>query len=84
MPSYSQVRRYSHLHKQFDADEAELTRTRKLRRQFINDRYKGLIDAMYTDNSLYKVETEVKYRDGRKGTMETAITIQSPKVKEGE
>jgi long-chain acyl-CoA synthetase len=84
LPSYSQVRRYSHLHKQFDADEAELTRTRKLRRQFINDRYKGLIDAMYTDNSLYKVETEVKYRDGRKGTMETAITIQSPKVKEGD
>ena len=77
LPPYLQVRKYCHLHKQFDADEAELTRTRKLRRDFMSNRYKGLIDAMYTGDSAFKIKSEVEYRDGRKGTIETAITIQS-------
>ncbi len=84
LPPYSQIRRYSHLHKEFDADEAELTRTRKLRRDFMGERYKGLIDAMYTEDKVYQIESEVKYRDGRKGVMHTAIVIQSPESKGGD
>jgi len=83
LPPYSQVRRYCHLHKEFDADEAELTRTRKLRREYMLDRYQGMIEAMYAGDEEYKIESEVKYRDGRKGIMESAITIMSPGVKDG-
>ncbi len=83
LPPYSQIKRYCHLHKEFDADEAELTRTRKLRREYMFDRYRGMIDAMYGGDDDYKIESEVRYRDGRKGKMVSAIHIKSPKVKDG-
>ncbi|MBE9522477.1 MAG: hypothetical protein IME95_04735, partial [Proteobacteria bacterium] len=53
----------------------ELTRTRKLRRTFVEDRYKDLIDALYGDKDTYKVEASVTYRDGRTGTIETSIHV---------
>jgi long-chain acyl-CoA synthetase len=77
LPPYSRIRRYCHLHKEFDPDEAELTRTRKLRRSFMEERYKDLMHAMYASDTSYRVESEVTYRDGRKGIMETTITIQA-------
>jgi len=83
LPPYSQLVHYTHLHKQFDADDAELTRTRKLKRETMLERYSALIDAMYSEADVHKIQTEVKYRDGKVGKMETAIKIQSPITKEG-
>ncbi len=75
LPEYARVRRFVNLHKEFDADEAELTRTRKLRRTFVEDRYKDLVNALYGDDPEYAVEAAITYRDGRKGVIRTAIHI---------
>jgi len=75
LPEGSQVRKFVLLHKEFDPDEAELTRTRKLRRDFMEERYKDLIDAMYQDGGKVTVNAPVTYRDGRKGTVSTDIKV---------
>jgi long-chain acyl-CoA synthetase len=77
LPEHAHIQRFVNMHKEFDADEAELTRTRKLRRTFVEDRYKDLIDALYSDNDTLDVEAEVTYRDGRKGVIRTAIHVNS-------
>jgi len=77
LPEGSRVRMFVLLHKEFDADEGEMTRTRKLRRAFLAERYKDLIDAIYGDKKEMPVVTEVKYRDGRKGTMQTNLKIRT-------
>jgi len=69
------MRKFVNLHKELDADEDELTRTRKLRRTFVEDKYKELIYALYSKDDQYKIQAEVSYRDGRKGTMETFIYV---------
>ena len=55
----------------------ELTRTRKLRRKFMEDRYSKLIEAAYNEQTEVLAETEVKYRDGRIGKITTPVTIKS-------
>ena len=77
LPEASRVNRFVLLHKEFDPDEAELTRTRKLRRDFMEERYKDLVDAMYSDVNSVNVEAPVTYRDGRKGVVTTAIKVRS-------
>jgi long-chain acyl-CoA synthetase len=64
------------MHKEFDPDEAELTRTRKLRREFMEDKYKDLIQAMYSDLEEVPIQANVTYRDGRKGTVSTTIKVR--------
>ncbi|MEJ2740750.1 MAG: AMP-binding protein, partial [Dehalococcoidia bacterium] len=71
------IKKYVNLHKEFDPDEAELTRTRKLRRPFLEERYKDLVDAIYSDRSSVPIEAQVRYRDGRTGVVKTTITIKS-------
>jgi long-chain acyl-CoA synthetase len=75
LPEWSRIRKFVNLHKEFDADEAELTRTRKLRRTFVESRYSDLITALYAKDREYNVEASITYRDGRKGTIKTAIQI---------
>jgi len=75
LPELSRVKRYMLLHKEFDPDEAELTRTRKLRREFMEIRYKPVIDAIYSGAGSLTVDASVTYRDGRKGTVSTLIRI---------
>ncbi len=75
LPSYSQVKRFVILHKEFDADEAELTRTRKLRRGALQEKYRDLLDAIYGGEYQVHVSAEVKYRDGRTGTVETELRV---------
>jgi len=75
LPELSRVRRYMLLHKEFDPDEAELTRTRKLRREFMEIRYKPVIDAIYGKKDSLNVDASITYRDGRKGTVSTSIRI---------
>ena len=77
VPEQSRIKRYALLHKEFDADDAELTRLRKLRRKFIEERYCDLIDAIYSDKDRFEVEAPVKYRDGRMGKIKTSLKIRS-------
>jgi len=77
IPSEGRIRKFVNLYKEFDPDEAELTRTRKIRRKFLENRYKTLIEAMYQDKAEVVVEIEVKYRDGRKGAINAPIKIHS-------
>ena len=77
-PEETKVQKYVLLHKEFDPDEEELTRTRKLRRGFMEERYKRLVDAIYHDESGTDIETLVKYQDGRQGVMKTHIKIWKP------
>ena len=69
------IKKYVLLHKEFDPDEAELTRTRKLRRGFMEKRYVDLVNAIYDDKEEVLTEAEVKYQDGRIGTVKTPIKI---------
>ena len=73
----TKVKKFVDLHKEFDPDEAELTRSRKVRRKFVENRYQGLIDAIYRGETEYQTEAAVKYRDGRTGIIRTAIHVKS-------
>jgi long-chain acyl-CoA synthetase len=76
----SQIRRFLVLHKELDADDGELTRTRKVRRGFVADRYGELIAALYSDRDTCHVETEVTFEDGRKGTIAADLKILDAKT----
>ena len=75
LPPAARVRKFVILHKTFDADEAELTRTRKLRRRALEQKYGDMLTAMYGDLDQVPVSAEVKYRDGRTGIVETAVRV---------
>jgi len=77
LPPGSRVKKYVNLHKEFDPDEGELTRTRKLRRGFLEERYRELIDAIYSDRTEVPIEARVRYQDGRMGTIKTTLSIRS-------
>jgi long-chain acyl-CoA synthetase len=76
----SQIRRFLILHKELDADDGELTRTRKVRRRFIAERYASLIDALYSGVSSVSVEAKVKFEDGRTGTIRAEVKIREAQV----
>ncbi len=71
----SQIRRFLVLHKELDADDDELTRTRKVRRGFIAEKYGVLVDALYSGKQHCVVETEVKFEDGRRGSVRADVRI---------
>lgn len=77
-----QIQRFLVLHKQLDADDGELTRTQKVRRATINERYKPLIDAMYDGSDSVYAETEVTYEDGRKGAISATLEIRNANTAE--
>ncbi|MEE2803760.1 MAG: AMP-binding protein, partial [Pseudomonadota bacterium] len=72
----SQIRRFLILHKELDADDGELTRTRKIRRSTIADRYGDLIEALYSDKQEIAVEASVTLEDGRHNTFHANLRIQ--------
>jgi long-chain acyl-CoA synthetase len=71
----SQVGRFLILHKELDADDGELTRTRKVRRGYIGDKYQLLVDALYGGRSEQYIETQVKFEDGRSGVVAATLKI---------
>jgi long-chain acyl-CoA synthetase len=75
LPPAGRVRRFVLMHKEFDADEAEMTRTRKLRRGFLYDRYGNMIEAMYDGKKDVHVRASVRYRDGSEGVIETEVRV---------
>jgi len=76
----SQVRRFLILHKELDPDDDELTRTRKVRRGFIADKYAVLTDALYTGRAVQHIDTAVKFEDGRTGIVSADLRIDDAKV----
>ena len=76
----SQVSRFLVLHKELDADDGELTRTNKVRRGFIADRYNVLVDALYGGKKEQYIETQVKFEDGRTGKVSATLKIEDAKT----
>ena len=73
LPEEARLRRFVNLPKELDADEGELTRTRKLKRDFIEQRYGALIEAMYADQPSTAIEIPVRYQDGRAGLLRAEV-----------
>ena len=76
----SQVHRFLILHKELDPDDDELTRTRKVRRTFIEEKYALLIDALYSAKTSQYIETMVKFEDGRSGKIGADVRIRDAKT----
>ncbi len=76
----SQVHRFLILHKELDPDDDELTRTRKVRRGFIAEKYGVLIDALYSGKKSQFIETQVKFEDGRSGKVSADLRIEEAKT----
>jgi len=74
--SGSQIQRFLILHKELDADDGELTRTRKVRRNHINEKYQMLIDALYSKSNHCEVEAELTFEDGRTGKIKADLHIR--------
>ena len=75
MMSGCQIHRFLILHKELDPDDGEITRTRKVRRGFVSDKYEDLIDALYKGAKQVSTKTEVTYEDGKKGYLEATLNI---------
>jgi long-chain acyl-CoA synthetase len=75
----TQIARFLVLHKELDPDDDELTRTRKVRRGFIGDKYAVLIEALYEGRHEQFIETQVKFEDGRTGTVSATLPIRDAK-----
>jgi len=76
LPEVARVRKFVNLYKEFDPDDGELTRTHKLRRAFVEDRYKDIVDALYRDEDIFHIDTMITYEDGRKAEIKTDLKIQ--------
>ncbi|RPH83105.1 MAG: hypothetical protein EHM75_12385 [Desulfobacteraceae bacterium] len=79
LPKVARVKRFVMLYKELDADDDEMTRTRKLRRGFVAERYANLIEALYEDREELAVESEIRYQDGTGFTMKTQVRIKEVK-----
>ncbi len=76
LPEPARVRKFINLYKEFDPDDDELTRTRKLRRAFVFERYKEIVDALYSDLTDVHIDTTITYEDGRKSHVKTDLHIR--------
>ncbi len=76
LPEPAKITRFANLYKEFDADDDELTRTRKIRRAFVEDRYKQIIDAIYGGLDHIRMETNITYEDGRVAEIKAEIKLQ--------
>ncbi len=80
MMAGSQIHRFLVLHKELDPDDGEMTRTMKVRRSFIAERYGELIEALYDGSETKFIETEVVFEDGRKGKISATVSVQDVAV----
>ena len=77
LPEFSRIRKFINLHKEFDPDEGEMTRTRKIRRTLAEERFKEMIDAIFGEKGQLEVMTQITYRDGRTGTTKIRVTVNT-------
>lgn len=75
LPLPARIRKFTNLYKEFDADDDELTRTRKLRRTFLEDRYKEIVDALYLDAETVGIDSTITYEDGRVSQIRATLRI---------
>ncbi len=80
MMARSQISRFLILHKELDADDGELTRTQKVRRSFIAERYGALVKALYDGSTMADISTEVTFEDGRKGVIAARVKVMDAKT----
>jgi long-chain acyl-CoA synthetase len=76
----SQIHRFVILHKELDADDGELTRTRKVRRGYIADKYATIVDALYSGVETCVVEAQVRFEDGRTGNVRAELHVNPAKT----
>lgn len=76
LPKVARVRRFVLLYKELDPDDEELTRTRKVRRDFVSERYRHLIGALYGDAEDLDVEADIQYQDGKAFRMKTKVKVR--------
>ena len=76
----SQIHRFVILHKELDADDGELTRTRKVRRGFIGEKYATIVDALYSGTDRIVVEAQVRFEDGRTGAVRAELPVNPAKT----
>jgi long-chain acyl-CoA synthetase len=76
LPETARIRRFINLYKEFDADDDELTRTRKLRRAFVEQRYQAIVNALYSQQDLLQMDTTITYEDGREVHIKTDLKIR--------
>jgi long-chain acyl-CoA synthetase len=76
LPKVAKVKRFVLLYKELDADDDELTRTRKVRRKFVEERYKDLIEALYGDQEELEIEADIRYQGGKGFRMKTTVRIK--------
>ena len=76
LPGPAKIHKFINLYKVFDADDEELTRTSKLRRAFVTERYKDIVDALYSDADVVHMDTTITYEDGREQRIKTDLQIQ--------
>jgi long-chain acyl-CoA synthetase len=79
LPESARVKKFINLYKEFDADDDELTRTRKLRRSFVEKRYQEIVDALYSDSENVHIDTTITYEDGRKSHIKIDLNIRTVK-----
>jgi long-chain acyl-CoA synthetase len=75
LPPVARVRKFVNLYKEFDADDDELTRTRKLRRSFVEERYKDIVNGLYSDTKMIHMDTDITYEDGRVIHIKTDLRV---------
>ena len=75
LPPAAKIKRFVNLYKEFDADDDELTRTRKLRRAFVEVRYKDIVDGLYSDKDSVHMDTNITYEDGRVVHIKTDLKV---------
>lgn len=76
LPEPARVKKFVNLYKEFDPDDDELTRTRKLRRGFVENRYKVILDALYSESDVVHIDTSITYEDGRQSDIKTDLQIR--------
>ena len=72
----AQIHRFLILPKELDADDGEITRTQKIRRRFIGERYAPLVDALYSGAAQADISAEITFEDGRKGVLNARVAIR--------
>jgi long-chain acyl-CoA synthetase len=77
LPEAARIRRFMLLNKELDADDNEITRTRKIRRRFVGEKYKAVIDALYGGRSDVELVADITFEDGRKSTVRSNVAIEN-------
>ncbi len=77
LPPAAKIKKFVNLYKEFDADDDELTRTRKLRRAFVAERYQDIVEALYAEVESMHMDTTIRYEDGREARIKTDLKIQT-------